>query len=266
MLSTIIFSKNRPLQLDLCLKSVEENWIGGDVFVLYDCDNEYIKAYDTCSNEHNKVKFFRQNSFSKTLSTCLKLCNDNYIAFLTDDNIVYKKCYTDKKMLGEIFAQQEVGCLSLRLGVNITERDGRKVAMPTFTRLGHHLLWNRMSYLAQSYWNYPLSVDGHVFRTQFIRWIWDCHLQYENISGPNRLESLMQRFFFEIGPFKVCENYSKVVNSPNNRVQNDIPNWYGDHYHYEPQDLLKKYLDGHRINLQSLEFDVKCPHQEIELL
>lgn len=267
MLSTIIFSKNRPLQLDLCLSGAKKNWVSNDFVVLYTCDSEYSNAYETLKNEHSDCTFVKQDSFSASFSTCLKLRqNAKYIGFLTDDNIVFDKCYTKADQLDEIFISQEMACLSFRLGINITERDGRLEPMPKFSKFGNHLLWNRMCHLAQSYWNYPLSVDGHIFRSSFIKWLWESHLMYENISGPNRLEVLMQRFFFDIGPFQACENYSRVVNSPNNRVQDEVKNWYGDTYNYEAKDLLRLYTNGYRIQLENLDFKVKCPHQEIKLI
>lgn len=35
MLTTIIFSKDRPLQLDLCLQSAYKNWINKDIIVIF---------------------------------------------------------------------------------------------------------------------------------------------------------------------------------------------------------------------------------------
>lgn len=267
MLSTIIFSKNRPLQLDLCLTSAKKNWLNNDFVILYTCDPEYNEAYDILKNEHNDCTFVRQDSFSMSLSTCFKLRqNAKYIGFLTDDNIVFEKCFTKLDQLDEVFVSQEIACLSLRLGVNIIERDGRAEPLPKFSKFGNHLIWNRMCYLAQSYWNYPLSVDGHIFRSSFIKWMWESYLLYENISGPNRLEVLMQRFFFDIGQFQICENHSKVVNSPNNRVQEEVKNWYGDSYYYNAKDLLSLYMKGNRIQLENLDFKIKCPHQEVKLI
>lgn len=268
MLTTIIFSKDRPLQLDLCLKSVNVNWINNNIIVLYKASVEYEDAYNKLKEENKFIIFVKQESnFADGLKQCLLYCHNNlYIGFLTDDNIVYKKCLTTEKDLEGLFNYENLCCLSMRMGVNITSRDGYRVPLPQFTKLfKNYIIWNRMSCLAQSYWNYPLSLDGHIFKKETIAWVID-QIIYD-CSGPNKLEQLMQRFFFEVPAICACEMTSCVVNSPNNRVQDQFENWHGKNYSYHQKDLLDLYLSGKRISLNDICFsNISCPHQEIDIL
>lgn len=266
MLTTILFSKDRPLQLDLCLNSVKKNWVGGQIVILYKTsDYRYAQAYGRLREEHPNFIFIQQTeSFNNGFEKCLKMCQE-YVGFLTDDNIVYSKCDTMENDLHGVFNMGQNDCLSLRLGLNITQRDGVIEKIPRIQRNGKYLEWNRMQSLAQSYWNYPLSVDGHIFKYEFIKNLWE-EIYHKSISGPNKLETLMQRFFFEISPFMACETYSHVVNSPNNRVQDEVKNWHGVKWPYSPEYLLGIYEAGRRIVLEDLEFSILCPHTEIDVL
>ena len=58
-----------------------------------------------------------------------------------------------------------------------------------------------------------------------------------------------------------------VVNSPNNRVQQDVDNMSGDSYDQSSIELLDAYILGSRVDLDLLNFrNIKCPHTEIDLL
>lgn len=270
MLSTIVFSKDRPLQLDLTLNSIKKNIpLCNDIKVLYCSSGEYEKSYENLVNEHNNVIFISEKNigFDVHLGTMVSLINNPYLMFLTDDNIVYQPSKTTELDLGNLFAR-DIACLSLRLGVNITHRDGYPTPQPRFERVaGHHLIWNRMSVLAQDYFNYPLSVDGHIFKTRDIdKIITNLHAS-NRIKNPNKLEQLLQRYFFEVPALMACELHSCVVNSPNNRVQEEVQNWHGQKFPYDPGHLLELYNKGIRLGLDYIDFkNINCPHKEIDIL
>lgn len=269
MLTTIIFSKDRPLQLDLCLKSIAKNWITNNITVIFKCSSyEYLEAYKQLKNEHNNIYFlYQQNSLTEILHTeLINLHNCKYISFLTDDNIVYRKCLNTTEDIDSHFEKSQIDCFSFRLGINITHQNNNKIQQPVFGKLNNNTLcWNRCLHLPHTYWNYPLSVDGHIFQTSLIKKIWE-DLQHKSINTPNKFEILLQRYFFEIGPIMSCEIYSNVVNTPNNRVQEEAPNWFGHIYNLHQNDLLKLYSEGKRIDFEKLSFNINTPHQEINLL
>ena len=270
MLSTIVFSKDRPLQLDLTLNSIKKNLpLCNDIKVIYYASEKFEKSYGTLAEEHESVEFLNEESagFPTELWFAVGCTENPYLMFLTDDNIVYQPSKTTELDLGNLFAR-DIACLSLRLGVNITHRDGYPTPQPRFERVaGHHLIWNRMSVLAQDYFNYPLSVDGHIFKARDIdKIITNLHAS-NNIKNPNKLEQLLQRYFFEVPALMACELHSCVVNSPNNRVQEEVQNWHGQKFPYDPNYLLELYNKGIRLGLDYIDFkNIVCPHQEIDIL
>lgn len=270
MLTLIVFSKDRPLQLDLLLKSIELNFpLFDSIQVIASIDKNYISSYAQIIKEHKNVYIFNDVNipFQEILNSVTETSND-YVMFLTDDNIIYRESKTTELDLGNLFSR-DIACLSLRLGVNITNRPGFITSQPKFSRIaGSHLVWNRMSVLATDYFNYPLSVDGHIFRKESIMSILNdikkCGMSFKN---PNQFEQVLQRYFFEVSPFMASELYSCVVNSPNNRVQETVKNWYGEKYNYSQNDLKILYDEGKRISLNSLDFsNIVCPHTEIDIL
>lgn len=277
MLTTIIFSKDRPLQLDLTLKSLIQNWpVNNKIEVIYNVSYGYEDPYKILEKEYNFVEFTKEDEFGGFqifLQTSVNFSKNPYLMFLTDDNIFYRKARTTEKDLNFLFSG-DIACLALRLGINITHRDGYVSQQPQFERLGwNHLLWNRMSMLAQSYWNYPLSVDGIVFKKEVIGEILNeldvlsHNSDYCVYNNPNQLEQYFQRYFFEVPAFMACELYSCVVNSPNNRVQDTILNKHGDKFPHDQFYLLSLFNEGFRIKLEDLNFfNISCPHQEINLL
>lgn len=269
MLSVIVFSKDRPLQLDLALKSLKENLgLEHKVTVIYFASKEFEKAYIQLLHEHPYVEFIDERSYDGFYHSILRSLGDEYVMFMTDDNIFYRKSKTTELDLGNLFSKG-IACLSLRLGLNITHRDGYPSQQPTFERVaGYHLLWNRMTILPQNYFGYVLSVDCHIFRAELIECILrDMHEYRNHIWNPNNLEEMLQRYFFEIPTLMACELYSCVVNSPNNRVQDSIQNLHGQVHSYHQDHLLKLFNDGLRLNLEDIEFpQINCPHQEIRLI
>jgi hypothetical protein len=270
MLTIVIFSKDRPLQLDLTLKSVELNLeIPHTCYIIYDTSNSRQEnAYDRLICEHRNCTFIQGLNNGMCLEFILLNTKDPFFMFLTDDNIVYKKVKTTDQDLRHIFSR-DIASLSLRLGLNITKNDqtsDKRYARPETESDGIHIVWNRMQMTAGSYWNYPLSLDGHIFMTPMIRPIISDIYKQNCLSHPNKIEQMLQRYFFEVPSYMASETTSCVVNSPNNRVQELVKNWYGRIFPVNPDCLLLEYELGKRIDLQKLKFNVTCPHQEINIL
>lgn len=278
MISGIVFSKDRACQLDLFLRSVEKN--AGELLeitVLYDSSNsDFEKGYQKLKDEHD-VRLIKQSRFYHDIKNILEDSKE-YVCFFTDDDIVYRTVPESISLLDQIF-EMSVSCFSLRLGYNTTirESEGKRFqdALPTQTiELSQNLIgWNRTSLPTGGYWSYPLSVDGHIFRksdiVSFVDEIicWADNGCCKNIKeNPNSFEATLQRFYFELPPLMTCFNESVLVNSPNNRVQDDFENYSGNEFAFSQEDLNNKYLEGHIIDFDKIDFsNIKCPHQELEL-
>ena len=199
---------------------------------------------------------------------------NDYICFFTDDDIFYNKFECDDY---DFLNDNNVSCLSLRMGLNITERyhAGEKIVdVPpqVYQTENGMIAWPKTVCTYGKYWSYDLSVDGHIFTRssilEMIDELYTLQKRYQWGNTPNVLESAMQRFW-AIGPnFMISPQHSVVVNSPNNRVQEThADNASGEKYDYSSETLLEKYNSGARINIDDLDFsDIKCPHTELDIL
>ena len=122
-MQNIVFSKNRPLQLDLTLKSIEKNW-GGDIDIVYTTSKEYIDSYKILAKQYPDYEFVKQGkNIFRDVYESIDSSPDDYICFFTDDDIVYRDAgrYLSCEALDS--ALSDTACLSLRLGTNISKRD-----------------------------------------------------------------------------------------------------------------------------------------------
>ena len=277
MITSIVFSKNRPLQLDLCLNSMKKNLPEcGRVIVIHKNSEGFASGHETLKREHSDVTFWEQGSslFRDTFESTISADTD-YVGYFTDDDIVFSDEATYYKHLDN----PQVACVSLRMGLNICKRSqGSKMwedGPAKYTHLlGGDIGWEKTSMLYGSYWSYSLSVDGHVFRKRDMVEMLDelCYLEdrcpeKKWKQTPNELEGALQRFWTTTPNCIVSPSHSRVVNSPNNRVQESHNNVSGLSHSYSAEYLLGKYMNGSRINLDHLDFsDIKCPHTEIDLL
>ena len=275
MISSIIFSKDRPLQLDLCLNSVHQNFPDSTRnVVIYSCSPKFENAYKKLQQMHPSVEWCRQSSsiFVDTLAAIGSSPHD-YVGFFTDDDIVYAAA---PKVDNNLFGNPAVSCVSLRMGVNINKRRmlGQWQAdIPTVLMEASNdcICWDKSMYLYGSYWAYSLSLDGHIFRKSDLHNMMDelCLLEgkYKWIQNPNQLEQALQRFWPITEPLIVAPEQSVVVNSPNNRVSSSHENnASGEYFTFCEEDFLEGFSDGKKINLELLEFgDISCPHTEIDL-
>lgn len=282
MITSIIFSKDRPLQLDLCLKSIEENLkVSNRNIVIYKCSNgKYQSAYEELSKSHRDVEFWPQSKsiFKDIYHSILTESDNEFICFFVDDCIVYNNVYLDEKTLRQFQnGTSNFSCISLRLGQNICERSHEGVTFPdvpvsiVYSECGGWMAINKTNNLYGSYWSYSLSVDGHIFRKKdmedMIIELWKVSQFKDWKQTPNEFESALQRFWTNSPPGIICPFQSAVVNSPNNKTQDSHPNRHGDVHSYNQDTLLDMFLSGKRIEIEKLEIkNVKCPHTEIDIM
>ena len=286
MVTSIIFSKNRPLQLDLTLKTIAKNFDQcTKVIVIYAADPDYLEAYDVLKKEHSEVDWRLQTgNLYKMVYCALSFmdCQNEFVCFFTDDCIVYRNVPDLSAALRHLKdGAHVVKCISLRLGLNIKSRQVESSMIqdvPNTPIYGleneeQFIIFNHFQNCYGSYWCYPMSVDGHIFLRSKMKNIvnelltinMQIHSQWP--QNPNSLEQNLQKYTNIDGCFTICPIASCVVNSPNNKVQTEWENRSGDHYQYNAEFLLSEFNKGHRINLEKLAIDsIQCPHTEINLL
>ena len=168
LITSIIFSKNRPLQLDLCLKSIKKNFKQSTKnIVIYNNDEEFDEAYNTIKKEYSDVMFWRQSdSLFHDINRIVRASVNDYICFFVDDCICFNKVEIPELILDHLAT---FCCISLRLGLNISERSHNNVMYPdgvsnySLTHDKKYMVWNKTAHCCGSYWSYSHSVDGHIF-------------------------------------------------------------------------------------------------------
>lgn len=277
MITTIVFSKDRPLQLDLCLSSIEDLFPQcSKTIVIHNNAEEFSAANSRLCTEHKNVDFWPQfPCLFKDIQVAIESSETDYICFMTDDCFVYDEIFFEEGILDALFSHPDISCFSLRLGLNIDTRqigDGYYQDKPNTTfAYNKYLLCSKTANFYGSYWSYSLSVDGHIFRKSDILEMVNELVYLDKIkkwkSTPNEFEGALQRFWPVTPNLIAFFDQSKIVNSPNNRVQNSHNNRSGDVYDYNKYRLLNLYMSGKRINRELLDFsNVRCPHTEIDLL
>jgi hypothetical protein len=258
------------MQLDLLLESILLNFNVDNyqINILYKTSNdEFQKGYEFLISKYPQFNFKKEESFKEDI--LLLFNNSDYTVFFTDDDIIYKSFRLNKDELHNIFMLTEANCFSLRLGLNTRNC----YTMQRLNSLEHFKTHNFyfdidliepvISWKVKDGTNdyaYPMSVDGHIFKTEYIKNLCEV-LEYTN---PNLFEAMLSNFARNEMIMSSYE-YSKLVNSPINRVQEIFQNLSGMKYRYSVEDLNEMYLDGLILNLEKMNFnEITGCHQEVQ--
>lgn len=257
-LNVIIFSKNRPCQLDLLLNSMAKFFIEHKVFntfVLYAVsDDEYQYGYDQLIKKHKKIKFIKEQNFKRDMLENINVDN-KYTVFLVDD-IVWKESFSvECRELELLDKDLDIICLSLRLDQYLTYCYACDIDMrrPEFDQ---QMRWQWDG--QDGDFGYPMSLDGHIFRTEDIYPLLTS-LTYYN---PNSLEGELSQHPLNKSKM-ICLNKARLFNMPINKVQNDNSNRHGS---ITAEYLNTMFINGYRISLKQLiGYDNNACHQEVDI-
>lgn len=263
----IIFSKNRACQLNLLLESMKENTplLFDKISVLYKTDNEdYLLGYQKVFDKYPSVYFFNENNFKNDL---FKIIDDKIetTTFLVDDAVFYNKVMARKIEIIKSVVEDNI-IFSLRLGKNCNYSHPANLHY----ELGEHEIdgeYMTFDYTKQQNgdFRYPLSTDGHIFNTSFIK-----NLLVEiDFRNPNTLEAFLQRFVAmnSIPKIMKCFTESKLVSIPVNLVNDTFNNRHGLEFGINEKELNEMFVNGQSIDLSSMDFsNINGPHKEIKYI
>jgi hypothetical protein len=257
----IVFSKNRALQLRALLESAYHYIVKDSIrsfSIIYTHDQVHKNSYRTLQNEFVEVCWIEEKNFRNQTIEAVNNSGD-FVCFLVDDIIFYQE-------IEEGFIPQEHDvCFSLRLGNNCrySHPANSFYHPPVFLETEKTLSWEWRG--AEFDFGYPFSLDGHVFRKSDILKI----LEMVDFKNPNSLENsmvyfnpLMSSFLnSSIRSFKT----SRLVGIPVNRVNDQVPNRFGQTYNFSEQSLLEIFEKGGKINWMEMSYEnIIGPHQELE--
>ena len=264
----IIFSKNRAMQLDTCIKTLYkqcQDVDNIDVSVLYATTSEaHEKSYDILVQEYPDISFIKENNFKEDL---LEIISDKtHVLFIVDDTVFIDEFYIADIIDALEYSHNEyVLGASLRLGINtIYCYPLNKNQQPPELINGWFGLkkfdWTKAEYD----FGYPLELSSSLYRLKDLCFL----LENGCYNNPNELEYLLN---INLGIFHknylLCYENSVAFSNPVNKVQNINNNKFATEYSYGTEFLVDIFLDGFRIETTNFEnFMPNGCHEETELL
>ena len=260
----VVFSKDRALQLHALIDSyfryVKDPC---KLRVLFSASNpSHRKAYETLFAHYRDrdIHIVEEQDFRKDLLRIIDQVQTSRMIFLVDD-IVFKNPVSFESTSNY---STDAFVLSLRLGDHLRScyTLQKDQPLPPFkkdvTGDPHLLSWKWEDGALD--WNYPLSLDGHIFSTREIRLL----TQSIFFSNPNSYERHLQQFNPLFLPrFGLCYANSVVMNLPVNKVQDENQNISGN---VHQDDLLKQWEQGLSIDYEKFAgYRNQSAHEEMEI-
>jgi hypothetical protein len=252
----VVFSKNRPMQLEACLRSIARYApYDGPVVVVYKATTpEFEEGYRLLVVGEGVRLIPQSEDFRRDLLEAVDSSRE-YTVFHTDDDVFFRKPLAHPVM-GDRFA-----AFSMRLGKNTTYCYPRDSEQPVPRRAEHEpfIAWDWTRAIHD--FAYPMSLDGHIFATPVLRRMLIC----ARFGNPNELESQLhlRRHLAPSGMLAFRESClvsipANVVTTYRNRAAQN-PDW-------SVEALNQRFLAGERIDLDAMDFSsVRGAHQEISL-
>jgi hypothetical protein len=257
----IAFSKNRPCQSDLLLRSLFEQVTTPDqlsVTVLYVAEtSDYQRGYDQVARSHPKVHLHSQEMSRPIRVQILELLEREpreFFTFLLDDMVVIRPFGCLDPEFAILRKRSDVASLALRMHPGITYCQPLDIATPPpsldaertwdwrfphtrFERLSAKLSGRRF---ARGDWAGSMFLDGYVYRyREFVAYF----RSLPEIPYVTRLESVMLNQPLA-GTRVVCYQEARVLNLAMNRV--DKHSVY-PHAGGSAEELNTRFLDGDRL-------------------
>ncbi len=287
---TLIFSKDRPLQLHGTLESLRlrcrESAALPVSVICKASEAAYADGYDILKKEFGgrlQVEWIMETDFKKDLLAQVEDPGSAgrgllhrlllrrpgvrrpHVMFLVDDNLFIRD-FSMQQVVRKLDATPSSIGFSLRVGKNTSYCYSNRCdqAFPRFTERGDGIL--EFSWPGQEGdFGYPLEVSSSVYRTVDVITL----LRTLPYSNPNRLEqglSVSSRLFARKHGRLLCFEQSVAFCAPVNKVQSILDNRAGSTDEYSSGALNRLFLDGARIDVEKLNcFVPNAAHQEIDL-
>lgn len=264
--SAIIFSRNRPAQLDLTLKTFK-NSVGDlfnvDLYILYKGDNDkFKKGYQICEKENKFASFIEEQDFYKDVKNLLSNLSDKYVLFCTDDTI-FTHNFTIEEIEKIMDDDDNLLNFSLRLGINTTYCYplSAQQAVPDYEDDGRIFKWNWAN--ADYDFGYPLELSSSILRVEDM----NKFVKTRFFTNPNLMEWYLDisKGRFSDRCQSACFKISVAFSAPMNTVEDKNTNKVANKNNYSIDNLLEKYLNGYRINpYKFYKYIPSGAHQEVE--
>jgi glycosyltransferase involved in cell wall biosynthesis len=262
----VIFSKDRPLQLDGTLRSFFARCQDAhrcQMKVLYRASVEFQPLYDALIREYPMVGFVAEQDFRSDLIKLLGASES--ILFVVDDNLFIRN-FTATEMVEALREHPQAIGFSMRLGRNTTfcYPLNKTQSLPSFETVSPQILrydWTK----ADCDFNYPLEVSSSVYRAADLLPL----LHEMPFKNPNTLEgefaARAQRFHTS-HPQLLCFGQSRAFCNPINLVQKVCQNRTGGRSDHSPERLAERFRAGARLDVEAyINVTPTGCHQEMPL-
>ena len=259
----IIFTKDRPMQLQATLESFRKNVSGildRHVYIIAKRSNSsYISGYQRVKHRFQNMNFWVESDFRKDVLHILSDTFYTHVLFSVDDTIfhrpinihqVYESMNEERKAIG----------FSLRLGLNTTYcyMLNKPQKLINVQQQQNILKWKWQE--QKHDYSYCLELSSSVYRTSLIRPI----LNELPFTNPNTLEVQMHANRDSKHPFLLSFDNSKCFSNPVNLTQIDFKN--RNENGQTCDELLELFLDGNKIDLKSqYKQTLNSPHVAMKL-
>jgi hypothetical protein len=262
----IILSKDRPMQLWAHLESLQLNfidWQKHKFILIYKSAPEYadnyMKVFTTfCS--HPNFEIHEEFSFENQLKEIIRLDDESTTNFLCDDSIWINPFEYKNRHIMSFEKDKFILSFSLRMHPKVYKCHAMgNITTPPPISMNSDNMWDWTSVYLKGDWCYPMSVDGHIFKTYIIRDL----INKINFENPNYLEGYLSPIAPKNIPFMKCFSESKLISIPLNMTQSTHPKRAMG---VTLEQLNKMFSAGKRIDIKKIQgFKNISPHQEIDL-
>jgi len=269
MSNIIVYSKNRPMQLEACLRSMRasiKEYNRCKVTVIFKAtEKEFIETYRTLFGLYTEVKFVQETVFKHDTLNAIDQ-NNKFTMFVMDD-LFFKNEFSfedDPFQIMNHYGYGHVLAVSLRLhkGIKYCYALDKNLTIPNFIRdvPDKACVWSYPN--KDGDWGYGYSLDANVFFTNYIT---SC-LERIEFTNPNTLEAALNQHFTvgHVPHYLICyPDKAKIINIPVNRVQNTYQNRYEETY--TEQELNERFKNGEIISLENISnIDTNAVHYPLE--
>ena len=247
-LTCIIFSRDRAMQLDALLRSIELYSLSSfNVIIQYSCSYIHRNSYEKLKKNYIKYEFIEESSFMNTLQSIVQSIQTSCLFFLVDDQ-VFIRPFNIMEILQKM---KKNTFFSLRLGRCIIDFGiYHERLYPIYKVLeGDFLIWKWRENIYQKDWGYQFSVDGTVYRTlDIIR-----AMMAITFKAPNSFEDNMNKVcFFRKDNVGISYFNPVVINLIINASRHEKAYEHFESGEYTTDDMLKLWERGFSLSLDKI--------------
>ena len=265
MIDCLIFTKDRACQLDLLLRSIEDNFPElGSIKIIYNASSpSFLSGYQILFHRYPQHEWIEETNLVKDIKDVVSTFENEFSMAFVDDELIVRK-HDITPLLDTIRTNELVHCASLRLGkqVDYTYTANIPSPPPNFIKKeGHDIYgWKWEEQNPNADWGYPACINSHIYRTELFKGL----ILQNNFKNVNDLEGMFNRARQYFKPVMICFGEPMSLNVANNHVQTGS-NRHSNKDEYTVESLNDKFIAGHRIdpaplygyetNMATLELD-----------